>query len=248
MRKTIALTGRKQLPLNAFDFQISEVQGKRVAALSLVNPSVFKGMSAEAEIRVRLYENKFVEILKFGTVGKPVTTTEIAGSAFAAPSCQVRIVGQSDKDGLLLGSTKPWTYKSDGDTDGILLFQPFDTSPLAWKLDIRDDENPILYVDKRIPDAAHWARTNPIFTACIFPHVIERVFRRIFEESQSKPEDGWMSQWVGWAEKLVPTESKLFGQYDKDNADWVEGLIATFAAKHKLADGVVNKLTKETAQ
>ncbi len=248
MRKTIALTGRKQLPQNAFDFQISEVQGKRVAALSLVNPSVFKGMSAEAEIRVRLLENKFVEILKFGTVGKPITTTEVVGSAFVAPTCQVRIIGRGEKDGLLLGSTKGWTYKSDGESNGILLFQPFDTGPLAWQLDIRDDENPILYVDKRIPDAAHWARTDPVFTACVFPHVIEKVFRRIFEDNQSKPEDGWMSQWVGWAEKMIPVESKLFGQYDKDSADWIDGLISTFAAKHKLADSVVKSMLKEIVE
>lgn len=249
MRKTIPLTGRRQLALNAFDFQISEVQGKRVAALTVVNVSALKGMPPEAEIRVRLYENKFVEILKFGTVGKPSTTYEIRGRAFDAPSCQVRIVGQGDKDGLLLGSTKPWTYKSDGETDGILLFQPYDTSPLAWRLDIREEENPILYVDKRIPDAAHWARTNPMFTACIFPQVIEKVFRRIFESNTAKPEDGWMVQWVQWAQTMVQLESKLFtGACDRDALEWIDGLILTFAAKHKLADAVVSQIMKEVVQ
>lgn len=235
MRKTIRLTGRRQLPITAFDFQIDEVRGRRIASLSLIEPGTLKGFSANAEIRVKVVENKLVEILRFGTVGKPTATAELAGTSFLAPSCQIRVVANGgEAEGLLLGSTKNWTYKSDGQTDGILLFQPFETAPRAWKLELREEEYPILYVDNRIPDAAHWARTNPVFNACVLPHVISVIFHHIFD-SGSKPEDGWMAEWLAWAGTLIPAEPLPFGQGNEKRA-WIEALTDTFAAKHKLAD------------
>lgn len=239
MRRTIRLTGRRQLPVTAFDFQIAEVQGKRVASLTVVDPGCLKGFAAEAEIRVKLVENKLVEILRFGTVGKTAVTAELAGTSFLAPSCQVRVVVKAgESEGMLLGSTRNWTYKSDGQTDGILLFQPAETAPRAWRLELRDEEYPILYVDSRIPDAAHWARTDPVFNACVLPHVIGSVFQNIFDAG-SKPEDGWMADWIGWAATLLPANSPPFGSDRKEQSVWIESLIDIFAAKHKLADQLI---------
>lgn len=239
MRKTIRLTGRRQLPVSAFDFQIAEVQGKRIASLSLIDPACLKGFAASSEIRVKLVENKLVEILRFGTVGKPSVTADLAGTSFLAPSCQIRVVSNSgDAEGMLLGSTKSWTYKSDGQTDGILLFQPSDTAPRAWKLDLRPDEYPILYVDERIPDAAHWAKTDPTFNACVLPHVIGAVFQYIFETG-SKPEDGWMAEWTTWAATLIPANQPPFGSDLNDQRIWIDDLTETFAGKHKLADNLI---------
>jgi hypothetical protein len=167
---------------------------------------------------------KLVEILRFGTVGKPTVTAELAGTSFLAPSCQIRVVANGgETEGMLLGSTKNWTYKSDGETDGILLFQPAETAPRAWKLELREEEYPILYVDNRIPDAAHWARTDAVFSACVLPHVIGAVFQHIFETG-SKPEDGWMAEWIAWAATLVPANPPPFGTENKEQRTWVEAL------------------------
>jgi hypothetical protein len=239
MRKTIRLTGRRQLPVSAFDFQIAEVQGKRIASLSLIDPGCLKGFAANAEIRVKIVENKLVEILRFGTVGKPTVTAELEGTSFLAPSCQIRVVASAvETEGMLLGSTKNWTYKSDGQTDGILLFQPSETAPRAWKLELREEEYPILYVDHRIPDAAHWARTDAVFSACVLPHVIGAVFQHIFEAG-SKPEDGWMAEWIGWAATLIPANPPPFGNDIKEQRAWVDVLTENFSAKHKLADQLI---------
>ena len=239
MRRTIRLTGRRQLPVTAFEFQIADLQGKRVAVLSLSDPACLKGLAANAEIRVKIVENKLVEILRFGTVGKPTLTAELAGTSFLAPSCQIRVVDSGgENEGMLLGSTRNWTYKSDGLTDGILLFQPFETAPRAWKLELREEEYPILYVDNRIPDAAHWARTDAVFNACVLPHVIGEIFQKVFEAG-SRPEDGWMADWVDWAGILVPAFPPPFGPERKEQRAWVDALIETFAAKHKLADQLI---------
>ncbi len=242
MRNTIRLTGRKQLPVMAFDLTIEEIGEQRRAKLSCVDHSYLKGFPLDAEIRLRLSENKFVEVLNFGTIGKPIETVEVRNSSFGAPSCQVRIV-KSDavNSGLLLGSTKNWTYKSDGQTDGILLFQPGPTRPRAWRLDVRDDENPILYVDERIEDASAWAKSDPVFLACVLPYVISEVFGWILETG-SEPEDGWMEQWVRWAESLLPNEDMPFKGDAKTKREWIEKLTTTFAARHRLADQMVGSI------
>ena len=239
MRKAIRLTGRRQLPKADFDFRLIDQKGKHTAALSVINRDCLKGFPVDAEIRLRLVENKQVEILKFGTVGKPLPVIDVKSSNFAAPSCQVRVVNTTgNRDGLLLGSTKPWTYTSNGRPEGLLLFQPKDIAPRLWRLDLRDDENPILYVDERIQDAGQWAMSDPVFTAAIFPHVISEVMQFILRTG-SEPEDGWMADWLAWVETLKPGSKLPFTGDDKARREWIEDLIDSFAYRHKLSDSVV---------
>lgn len=244
MRKTIRLTGRRQLALSSFGFRFAELQGRQVASLSIVNPADLKSFPADAEIRVKLVENKLVEILRFGTVGKPVTVVDVIEKSFFAPSCQVRVVSRTtDKEGMLLGSTPRWTYKSGSDPDGILLFKPAPTAPRCWKLDFSNEEDhPILYIDERIPDGALWARTDPVFIGCVFPNVITEVMSRVLLNG-SRPEEGWMKDWLLWAEALMPGSQPPFSEkLEGDQRDWLDQLVETFAFRHELADGVLKKM------
>lgn len=244
MRRTIRLTGRRQLAISAFGFRFVEVHGKRVATLTIANPAELKSFPPDAEIRVKLVENKLVEILRFGTVAKPATTADVAETSMIAPSCQIRIVSRTtEKDGLLLGSTKRWTYKSGSDPDGILLFKTAETKPRSWKLDFNNEEDhPILYIDERIPDGALWAKTDPVFTGCVFPHVIGEVMGRILQMG-SRPEDGWMKDWLLWAEALMPGSQPPFADsLGEDQREWIDQLVETFAFRHELADEILRKL------
>jgi hypothetical protein len=191
---------------------------------------------------VKLTENKRVAILNFGTVLKPIGIVDEGVSGFQAPSCQVRIVSRaSESVGKLLGSTSTWTYNSDGGSEGILLFQAADTAPRLYRVEIRDEELPILYVDERIPNASVWAKSDPLFTASVFPQVISDVFRRILT-LDGKPEDGWMAAWTSWAETIVPGNSPPYGDAI-EGPKWTDTLIDTFASKHSLADNALLQLT-----
>jgi hypothetical protein len=241
MRKTIRLTGRRQLPLNAFGFQIAEIKGKRVATLTISDPVVIRSFPPEAEIRVKLVENKLVEILRFGTVARPHVSADVVEGSFRTPSCQIRVVsGTTSNQGLLLGTTPRWTYKSGGDPDGILDFQPYATAPRTWKLEIKsEDEHPILYVDERIPDAALWAKSDPVFISCVFPQIIGEIMSRIILYG-SPPEDGWMHDWLKWAESLAPGSAPPFSdKIDDEQRQWIDQLVEAFALRHRLADQVI---------
>lgn len=250
MRSSIRLTGRKQLPQTAFAVQLTHVAGKRVVTLSIRAPEVLRAFPPEAEIRLKLAENKLVEVLRFGTVARPVTSAELGEESFRAPSCQVRVVNRnSASTGMLLGSTSPWTLKTGTEPDGILLFQPSNIQPLLWKLDIRDsgEEQPILYVDERIPDASIWARSDPLFAACVLPGVVSEIMRRILSQV-SEPEDGWEADWLAWATSLMPGSKPPFGAPLTDQAGWIDQLVETFAQRHDLAGNAVAIFIKQGAQ
>lgn len=242
MRRSIRLTGRRQLNQSSFNLQIADVNGKRVAALALSGPDELKPFPADAEVRVKLTENKLVEVLHFGTVGKPTTTANIGQRSFLAPSCQVRIVSRANgSDGLLLASTAPWTYRSGGQPEGILLFQPAPIAPRLWRLELRDEEYPTLYVDDRVPDASLWAKTDPVFNAGILPHVVSEVMRRIFR-CDSAPEDGWMADWLLWVDTMMPGSKPPFGKTEEERQEWIEELLDAFSYRHELAGQVIAQM------
>jgi len=243
MRRSIRLTGRRQLNQSTFDFRLADVNGQRIAALTISEPSELKAYPVDAEIRVKLSENKLVEVLRFGTIGKPTSTSNLREHSFLAPSCQVRIVNRSDgEDGLLLGSTTPWTYRSGGQPEGILLFQPAAIAPRLWKLTIQDDEGyPTLYIDENLPEASLWARTDPVFTACVLPSVINEVMRRILA-LEIMPEDGWMSDWLSWASTLMPGSKPPFSGSLQEKDAWISQLVDAFSWKHDLANSVISNV------
>jgi len=241
MRRNIRLTGRKQLAKSAFGLSLSENDGKLVGLFSIIVPNELDGFPSESEIRVKLVENKLVEVLRFGTVASPISSAEIKEKSFRAPSCEVRLVCRDGAaSGKLLGSTNAWTLRNGGDSDGILLFQPSNTAPRLWKLDIPDsgDVQPILYVDERIPDAALWAKSDPLFAACVLPHVVGEIMRKVLSLPGS-PEDGWEFDWITWAYTLMPGKKPPFGGLDEEKVRWIDDLISSFANRHNLADRVL---------
>jgi hypothetical protein len=86
------------------------------------------------------------------------------------------------------------------------------------------------------------AKTDPVFIGCVFPHVIGEVMARILQLG-SRPEDGWMKDWMLWAEALMPGTKPPFAEkIDAEQREWVDQLIETFAFRHELADSLLKKL------
>lgn len=242
MRKSIRLTGRKQLPKSYFEVSLSSDGPAAGVSLKVSDAWNRSSFPPESEIRVKLVENKMVEVLSFGTLRAPQTFQPLSSRGFRAPSCQVRIVNRgSQMDGLLLGSTNAWTLKAAGDPEGILLFQAADIRPRLWKLELRTDEHPILYIDERIPDAALWARSDPVFTACVLPQVAANVLAAVLEYGEPDG-DGWESDWAEWAKQLVPGSRLPFNADADAKSIWIDDVIDAFSRMHKFSESVISKL------
>lgn len=254
MRRTIRLTGRRQLPASCAEVQIKEVGAKRVVTLAVADPSVFRGFPESAQITLRLVENKQMELLDFGSLGSLKSTVDLKNPMFGDPSCQLRVAATADdRVGLLLGSSKTWRLNSEktpqqGSVRGILRFQPSDIAPRAWKLDIQENAHPIVLVDKRIPNTRAWAKSNPVFVAAVLPAIVQFVFEDIL--SQTDPtETEWMNDWLRWANSLMPSNvPPQDGEDHKARQAWIDQLIEAFCIRHKLSDRIIDELVAGVPQ
>lgn len=249
MRRRIRLTGRTQLSKSAVRVELTEVGSDPVLVLTVANPKAFKAFPEDAKVSVRLVENKRVEVVDFGTIGKLSTSKKLQTKGFVAPSCQLRIADSGHKaKGLLLASTDNWTLggpdsDNQGSSRGIISFLPDDTAPQSWKLEIRDTDFPLVRVDKRISNAGMWAKNDPIFVGTALPAIISKVFDAILREEVPHEVD-WVKDWLAWAQSVAPELAAPDDPNDRiGREDFIDRLIDSFCAKHDLADQLL-KATK----
>ena len=254
MRRRIRLTGRRQLSRSAVNVKVVILPHKRLLALGIVDPREFRDFPGDSKVTVRLVENKIVELVDFGTLGTQRPAVELKNSSFSAPSCQLRIASTDvEKPGLLLGSTDSWTLQTESDSEvgrskkGILNFQPKNTAPRTWKLDIRDNEYPVVYVDERIPDPRGWARTDPVFVSTSLPSILSEIFDEILDQDAPSDVD-WMADWLRWADILMPGKTPPSKDaLRREKKDWIDDLVDTFCQRHHVADKLLAKLISDGA-
>lgn len=248
MRRRIRLTGRKQLSKSAVRVGLSDVGDGKLVTMTLAHPETLKPFPAEAKVSLKLVENKRVEVVDFGTVGRLSTARDLTSGDFVAPSCQVRIADTGfGTKGLLLASSDTWTLrggdeKEDEHSRGILSFLADDTAPQSWKLEIRENDYPLVRVDKRIPNAAHWAKNNPVFVGTVLPVIVRRVFDEILNGTHAE-ETPWVIDWLTWAAMLLPGQPVPIDEDSKECEDYLERLLDSFCARHELAEKLLDAAT-----
>ena len=249
MRRRIRLTGRRQLPKSCVRVLLSEIAGKQLVTLTVADRTAFQHLPPQAKVSLKLVENKRVQILDFGSLQRLSTTRELP-SHFTAPTCQLRVADPGLKaKGLLLASTDGWTLKGDDPEDqensrGILQFLADDTAPQSWKLEIRESDYPLVRIDKRIPNAAMWARNDPIFVATALPAVVRQIFDEILGGTFSE-DTPWVVDWLKWAGFLMSGEAPPIDDEETDRADYIERLVDSFCARHNLADQLLQAVEPE---
>lgn len=251
MRRRIRLTGRRQLAKSAIRVGLSELEGGKLVTMTIAHREAFAPFPPEAKVSLKLVENKKVEVIDFGTVGRMSTVRDLKSPDFIAPSCQVRIADSGlGTKGLLLASSDTWTLKGDDENEGensrgILSFLADETAPQSWKLDIRENDYPLVRVDKRIPNAALWARNDPVFVGTALPAIVRRVFDEILRAVHSD-DTPWVKDWLAWSGTLLPGQDAPIDDEGQD--DWLEQLIDTFCAKHAFADKLLEAANPEEVQ
>ena len=245
MRRRFRLTGRKEIPSSAMSVSLQTIADDRTAVLNIVHPEIFKEFDPTALLRLRFQEDKQVEILNCGSVGDPKSRVKLKNPDFQSPSCQIRVTDVANRPGLLLAASRSWRLegnRTDGTRQGILSFMPCYLGDRMWKIDLQEDVHPILYVSDKIPNAAAWARSNPIFVSSVLPAVIHLIFDDILRHSS--PDDfEWMAEWLIWSEELVGADNRP--QCDsslQDRREWIDNLVDTFCAHHKLSENVVESI------
>ena len=246
MRRRIRLTGRRQLRKSSIEARIIDRGNEKWIEMTVQDPKALQAFPNDAQIKLRLFENKCSEAVSFGTIGKIKQVEKLRNTAFSAPSCQLRVVASAlEERGRLLGSTDTWTLRAREpnapETDGILTFQKTKMHPQIWKLEIRDDEYPIVYVDESIPNSISWVRNDPVFVGCVLPSIVRRIFEEILHRYHRDMDVEWMQKWLQWASQLtggidgVPPE----GEDEKEEQErWINEIVERFCERHSLVETV----------
>lgn len=246
MHRTIRLTGRKQLPKSAVRVTLTELGGRPLVTFAIAEPERFKDVPANARLSLVLDENKGLEVVELGTVAHP-RASQVLATAFDAPKCRLRVADPGVKaKGLLLASTSKWTLKGEGAElgggKGILSFLAADTAPQSWKLELNEDDYPLVKVDKRIPSVGQWVK-DPMFLAIALPSVIARVFDAILREEHHR-DRLWVADWLRWAELLLPGDPPPIAEDGERPAQaaWSDRLVDQFCRRGEFGDALLAAL------
>ena len=247
MPKTkIALTGRKDLPQSAFNFDWENTNSGATCIFQILDSTCVDGFPRQSRVRVLMTENKNVYVVDFGTLGNLKASENIGNISLNDVKPELRIVSaDSETEGLLLGSVKLPKSDKTGSADGILHFQKKDTTPLLWDLEINEVDFPVLFLNEEIDDCVNWVQSDPVFLGAVFPVVIERVFTKIFD-SDSGQDDGWMAQWILWAEQSMGCDKFPASGTDDRGVleDWLKNATSTILTKMDLLKDAVTQLNK----
>lgn len=242
MRRRIRLTGRRQLSKSAVRVSLSELGGDPLVVVTVAHPEAFKPFPSGAKVSLRLVENKAVEVVDLGTVAKLHTSRKLNLRELTAPSCQLRIADPGHKaKGLLLASTDTWTLrgddeKNDANSRGILQFLAAETAPQPWKLQINENDFPLVLVDKRIPNAGLWARNDPVFVGTALPAIVRQILDEILR-GQYSDDTPWVVSWLQWADAILPGAAPSLPEDDRAvRLDYLDRLLDSFCSKHDLAE------------
>ena len=244
MRRRIRLTGRRQLRKSSVKARIIDRGDEKWVELTVQDPGSLQAFPDDAQVKLRLSENKCSETINFGTIHKIKQVEKLKNGAFSAPSCQLRVVASTTAEmGRLLGSTDTWTLRAKEpntpETDGILTFQRKKIHPQIWELELRDDEYPIVYVDESIPNSTSWVRNDPVFVGCVLPAVVRRVFEEVLRRHYRDIDAEWMQKWLQWANELtgnvdeVPPEDEF-----EEQERWMNEIVERFCERHSLVETV----------
>ena len=220
---------------------MKQINGRQLVTFGITDRQTFASFPSQARLSLKLGGEKgIVEIVDLGTVAHPRASASIRSSLLADPTCELRVVdtGAQKAKGLLLASVT-LRLRGDGEAEagrqGILDFLADDIAPQIWKLDIRPDDRPVVRIDRRVPQPAQWARTDPVFVAVALPVIVRDVFRAIFDDEDER-DDGWMAVGVRWAGDLMP--GTIVPGPDDDapaRAAWLDDLLDTFCTRHDVA-------------
>ena len=253
MRTRIRLTGRKPLPHSSIAVGVTRDHAETRIALSIAKPRWFKSFPPNAKVKLRLSENKITETLNFGKLATLPLECKIQNqTAFSAPTCQLRVVqSNGERKGVLLGSSTTWTLliweeevNPSEQRKGILPIGLRDIAPRTWKLEIREDAHPVLYLDANIPNARTWARTDPVFVSSVFPAVVREIFDDIFIAG-NLPDIEWMADWLKWAGSLMPGQPAPFDENSQRKQEWVDQLLHEFCQRSRSLDLLCEHLGRE---
>lgn len=203
-----------------------------------------EGVDGNSIVRLHVTSQYREDIYDMGTVAAPFP---IAGMDISKHGSRIRYrvyVCPSDSPEIIAKST--WAKliireNNEGRKSGILTIVPRDDmDELVWRLDIDDDDGPILFVNNKAPIKEDIQSSKKV-QAYLIPEIIRQVLTKLHEEICEGNDSNWVNEWKRWI------ESNGYGLPDSDSADdesqkaeWAQEIATRFATDKKMMQQMVD--------
>jgi len=164
---------------------------------------------------------------------KPITPIELA--EFPDESEIVFRFKVVDPDKKLLGEIDGIRTgeRAETEREPLIPLIPTDLKEELWRVDASDEAvGPRVLVNKCLPNASGLLMRDPIVRGLILPQIVRQVLMLVATtEQESEP---WAANWISFADRLGHSELPNAAD-DEAVRDWVNDVVESFTASHKMA-------------
>lgn len=201
-------------------------------------------LDPNARIIIEAYVRQSSMRFDFGTIASPLppvnrTLTEIDRAAVV--QFRVKVVDTVAKPGRLLAMANQIRAFSEDEGDdrrSILPLAYRDLGEAVWKVEVSEDEAPVLVLNNRIPELANRLDEDPIVQGAIFSAAVREILRVILSDT-ANTEVEWVRDWIEFTEGLNGSEIPEFSQEpeaaDLDRRVFIDRIVERFANRERWA-------------
>jgi hypothetical protein len=240
MLSRINSTGRQRIAgeMASFAFVTGATRPTFAASFDL---STLADLPPESHVFVEAHRQNAIERFDFGTVARPAPRgpTELRELTPESLRFRVKVVEPGSGKLLALGDRFSADESEHGGRQPLLAVKERDLGPEPWRTVFEDDEA-VLVLNERIPDAIGRLRTDQLFQALILPAAFRQILLTLWatrrDEAEEAEEDDWCSRWLRFVRSLVDRDVDF--EEEEDTLEWVNEACRAFAGRHDFLSAV----------
>ncbi|MBK8608471.1 MAG: hypothetical protein IPL84_00540 [Chitinophagaceae bacterium] len=238
MIRKLNYTNRKKIPKENIQITLKEDGDKVYFNASLIKDD----LNFPDDARVYFEPNYGPDFLRFdfglfSKMEQPVDTDitelkKLSDKIFF----RIKIVDETNEEGLILGHAKIYNIGDDNDPKGKESILPvnavkMDTNEI-WRINFNaQDGIPILEINNSIEGIREIAKSDAIFIGLVYPAAIRLIFKQIAFEIKEFEMDGdsWNSKWILFSKSVLGV-SDIPRNADNDEIceEWIDNVVKAF--------------------
>jgi len=236
-------TGLHEIDRSRVGITVTEFNGRRSMQLTKLELGDL-GLRSDLNVIGVARAGKTTCRLDLGTVADWRRTPNLLEGLDRSDSLRFRIVVREKDKPLLIASAERLRPISAQGSESLLPMEPADLGQQLWRLDITDEDGPVLKFNVRVFPSAAGAENYLPFAAMVLPEAMSQVLGWIAKEPEGLNDEGDLrSAWAPWLDSVgagrPPTE-------DDEKEEWRKRAVGKFCDRSMFAD-VLSSHLKEVS-
>ena len=258
MKRTVNSTGRKKIPKKCMDIEVFDGSPRNFKA-SIDLSTMRMPSEAKVFLDAKCPGSPIVKRFDFGVVDNiaPAEDCSLVGIEGYNVTFDLKVIDKTERIGRILGIAKDIRPNKSGKQTatgrkGLLPIDVgHDLGQELWKLDFGVDVT--LLVNSEVSGLKDRVFGDPLFCAMVLPVIVRIILTKALELGEALDDEGeafdeetpWHTLWLHFGTQLH-SENKKSPENDEDSTDkeeWIDDVVARFAADNKLKDKFVKSLS-----